>query len=234
MNSTAAGLLAKVPWVSTPATLATATEPSGDKAAGVQGNSRLTSATGTVLLALLAVEGVTILSVRQMITLHIYVGLLLLGPVVLKSGSTMYRFARYYRGAPAYIEKGPPHPVLRILGPFVILSSLALLGTGTALIFTADARSNWVLTAHQTCFWIWIVLMTVHVAGHLWEALVTSRAELRSTLRGPSARSSRRRLSLIALALVLGVGTATVLLPHATTWTTRQPGQHDHPSALRP
>ena len=51
---------------------------------GVEGNSRLTSATGIVLLALLAVEGVTILSVRQMITLHIFVGVLLLGPVLLQ------------------------------------------------------------------------------------------------------------------------------------------------------
>lgn len=203
-------------------------------AAGVEGNSRLTSATGTVLLALLAVEGVTILSVRQMITLHIYVGLLLLGPVLLKTGSTMYRFARYYQGAPSYKKKGPPHPVLRVLGPFVILSSLALLGTGVALIFTGDQRSNWVLTAHQTCFWIWVVLMTIHVLGHLWEALVTSRAELSSSLRGPSARGSRWRLSIIALALVLGVGTATVLLPHATSWTTRQAGQHDRLSGQRP
>src|SRR3954451_9813552 len=66
-----------------------------DSVSGVDGNSRLTAATGMVLLVLLAVEGVTILSVRQMITLHIFVGVMLLGPVLLKSGTTMYRFARY-------------------------------------------------------------------------------------------------------------------------------------------
>ena len=76
---------------------------------GVEGNSRLTSTNGMLLLALLAVEGFTVLSVRQMITLHVFLGTLLIGPVLLKIGSTAYRFARYYTGAPAYVDKGPPH-----------------------------------------------------------------------------------------------------------------------------
>ena len=109
---------------------------------GVTGNTRLTSATGLVLLILLAVEGVTILSVRQMITLHVFVGIMLLGPVLLKTGSTVYRFARYYSGAPTYQKKGPPHPLLRVLGPFVILSSLALLGSGIALIVVGTQGSG--------------------------------------------------------------------------------------------
>lgn len=67
--------------------------------------------------------------------------------------------------------------------------------------------------------------MTLHVIGHVREALVSSRTELRSALRGPAARGSRWRLSIIALALVLGVGTATVLLPHATSWTPKSPPQ---------
>lgn len=193
----------------------------------MQGNSRLTSATGIVLIALLLVEGVTILSVRQMITLHIFVGVLLLGPVLLKTGTTTFRLVRYYRGAPAYRKKGPPHPVLRVLGPFVVLSSLALLGTGVALIFAGDHRSGWLLTAHQTSFWIWVTLMTVHVVGHLWAALVLSVAGLRGALRGPHAGRSRWRLMVVATALIIGVGTATVLLPHAASWTTRTAGQPD-------
>jgi len=100
-------------WIDRPSTVGRPLSDAEGVVSGVGGNSRLTSATGIVLLALLAVEGVTILSVRQMITLHIYVGILLLGPVLLKSGSTMYRFVRYYRGAPAYLKKGPPHPRIR-------------------------------------------------------------------------------------------------------------------------
>jgi hypothetical protein len=88
------------------------TAPSREKA-GVEGNSIMTSVTGLVLLPLLAVEGFTLLDVRGMITLHIFLGTLLIGPVLLKVAATSYRFARYYRGAPAYVRKGPPQIVLR-------------------------------------------------------------------------------------------------------------------------
>ena len=218
-------------WIDRPSIVHRPVVDADGAVSGVNGNSRLTSATGMVLLALLAVEGVTILSVRQMITLHIYVGILLLGPVVLKTGSTIYRFARYYSGKPSYVKKGPPHPVLRILGPFVILSSFTLLGTGIALIFLRPQQSDVMVTLHQTAFWIWVVLMTVHVVGHLVGAASQSVAEIRISLRGRAAAGRRWRFALIALALVLGVGSATVLLPHATPWTTQT---LDHQGPQRP
>ena len=55
-----------------------------DVDAGVEGNTRLTSATGLVLLVMLAVEGYTILDVRGLITVHVFVGVMLVGPVLLK------------------------------------------------------------------------------------------------------------------------------------------------------
>src|SRR3954451_24390939 len=57
---------------------------------GTDGNARLTSVTGMLLLVLLAVEGVTVLRIHQLISLHIYLGVLLLGPVILKTLSTSY------------------------------------------------------------------------------------------------------------------------------------------------
>ena len=217
-------------WIATP--LVESAEPaaeSTDGTTGVEGNTRLTAATGMVLFVLLAIEGVTLLSVRQMITLHVFVGVLLLGPVLLKSGSTLYRFVRYYGGTPAYTAKGPPHPLLRVLGPFVILSSLALLGTGVGLIFLGTNGSGWLLTAHQTCFWIWVALMTVHVLGHLWEAAGTAWTELRASLRGRAARARRWRYAAIVTALVIGVGAATMLLPTAAPWTSRPAGHSSSP-----
>lgn len=213
-------------WIDRPAAVDHLVAGEDGGVSGVSGNSRLTSATGILLVALLAVEGVTILSVRQMLTLHIYVGVLLMGPVLLKTGSTMYRFVRYYRGAPSYVKKGPPHPLLRILGPFVIVSTLALLGTGIALIFLDPQRSDLMLTLHKVAFFIWLVLMTVHVLGHIVTAAGTSWAEVRNSLRGRAAVRRRWRFALIALALVLGVGAATVLLPHAAPWTTQTLGHH--------
>jgi hypothetical protein len=99
---------------------------------GAEGNERLTGLTGAVLLIGFAAEGVTILALHRLLTLHFFLGMLLIGPVALKVGSTCYRFARYYTGATAYVRKGPPAPLMRLLGPFVILTSLAVLGSGVA------------------------------------------------------------------------------------------------------
>jgi hypothetical protein len=214
-------------WIAKPTIESdTCDEATNGSISGVEGNSRLTSATGIVLLVLLAVEGLTILSVRQMITLHIFVGVLLLGPVLLKTGSTVYRFVRYYSGARSYRLKGPPPLLLRILGPLVIVSSLALLGTGIALIFVGPSRSDALLTAHKASFLVWVVLMTVHVLGHVWEAAVTSWAEIRAHLRGRAARVRRLRFISVAAALVIGVGAATMLLPTASSWI-HSPAHHD-------
>jgi hypothetical protein len=188
-----------------------------------------------VLIVLLTVEGVTVLSVRQMITLHVFVGVMLLGPVLLKAGSTVYRFVRFYIGAPTYREKGPPHPVLRVLGPFVIVSSLALLGTGIALILVGTAGSDGLVVAHRASFWVWVAVMAVHLIGHLWETVITSWTELRSSLRGKEARQRRWRYTAIIVALVVGVGVAAALLPTATPWTTRQVGTNSgHPGGPPP
>ena len=57
---------------------------------------------GALLFVLLAVLGVTILRIGQLMWLHLFLGLLLIGPLALKLASTGYRFARYYTGQPSY------------------------------------------------------------------------------------------------------------------------------------
>ena len=59
-----------------------------------------------MLLVLLAVEGVTIPAIGQLLSVHVFVGMLLLGPVALKLASTGYRFVRYYAGGLEYVRKG--------------------------------------------------------------------------------------------------------------------------------
>jgi hypothetical protein len=197
--------------------------------AGPAGNARLTSATGMLLLLMLAVEGVTVLRVRQLITLHIYLGLLLLGPVLLKTASTTYRFARYYTGSAPYVRKGPPQPMLRILGPLVVITSLVLLGSGVALIATGPGKGGLLLTTHKVSFFLWFALMAVHVLGHLREAATDSLAEMRA----PGVRGRNLRMLLIAVALVAGVATATALMPSASSWTSRSDKQHGAQTSSR-
>jgi hypothetical protein len=195
---------------------------------GVEGNSRLTAVNGMTLLVLLAVEGVTVLNVRGMITLHVYLGLLLVGPVLLKTASTSYRFIRYYTGARPYRDKGPPHPLLRTLGPVVILSTLALLGTGLGLIAVGPGNREPLLTLHQGSFVVWFAATSLHVLGHILDGSRTTWRELRDPRAAPATRRRRARTLIIALSLIAGVGLATALTPAAHGWTNQRSHQTDH------
>jgi hypothetical protein len=120
-----------------------------------------------VLLVLFAAEGMTILAVRQLLTLHFFVGMLLIGPVLLKLCATGYRFARYYTGAAEYRRKGPPAPLLRLLGPFVIVLSVAVIGTGVMLGYAGRSAGPW-LFLHKASFVLWFGAMTIHVLAYGW------------------------------------------------------------------
>ena len=110
---------------------------------GTAGNRRLTGSTAAVLLALLAAEGVTILAIRPLLSVHVVIGMLLIPPILLKLGSTGYRFVRYYTGSRPYRIEGPPHPALRLLAPAVVLSTIALFATGVALITLVRGAARW-------------------------------------------------------------------------------------------
>lgn len=186
---------------------------------GVEGNSRLTAVNGMVLLVLLAVEGLTILSVRQLMTVHVYLGTLLLGPIALKCASTMYRFVRYYTGATSYVARGAPHVVLRVLGPIVILTSLAVIGTGIGLVYAGPDHREPLLTLHKASFILWFATLTVHVLGHLLEASRTTWRELRDPAVPAATRNRRWRSIGIVVSLVVGVALASALYPSAHEWT---------------
>ena len=135
--------------------------------AGVESNARLTGTTAAVLLVLLAVEGVTVLRVRALLTPHVFIGMLLMPPVLLKIGSTGWRFVRYYRGSPAYRRKGPPATLLRLLGPVVVILTVVLLASGVALVLGPHSLRHSLLFAHKASFVLWFGAMTIHVFGHL-------------------------------------------------------------------
>jgi hypothetical protein len=134
---------------------------------GAEGNERLTVMTGAVLLLLLAAEGFTILRIGRLLTLHFFLGMLLLGPVALKAGSVMYRFFRYYTGSAPYRRKGPPAPLLRLLGPFVILLTACVFGSGIMLaIVGPSGRQPWLLL-HKATFILWFGAMAIHVLAYV-------------------------------------------------------------------
>ncbi len=182
----------------------------------------MTSMTGLVLLVLLAIEGFTVLSVQQMIKLHIILGLFLIGPVLWKCATTGYRFVRYYRHDEAYVRKGPPPIILRVLGPLVIVSSLAVLGTGVGLIF--DHQHGLLLTAHQASFFIWFGAMVIHVLGHIVEAGRNSAAEFHR----PALSGRAVRVLGLGVALLAGLGIVLAVYPSASSWTSHRGFDHGH------
>jgi hypothetical protein len=186
-------------------------------ASDVAGNERLTAMTGAVLLVLFAAEGVTILRIQRLLTVHFFLGMLLLGPVALKVASTAYRFARYYAGSGPYVRRGPPAPFMRLLGPLVMATSLAVLGTGVVLAVIGPGRGPW-LFLHKATFVLWFGAMSIHVlayAPRLPRLLTGGQAPGRAAtvLGGRGAR-----WLLLAGALAGGLVIAAATLHLSTRW----------------
>jgi len=196
---------------------------------GPDGNEQLTTVTGAILIALLAVIGFTIPQLSQFIWLHLFVGLLVIGPVLLKMASTGYRLVRYYTHNADYRRKGPPAIALRLIGPIVVLSTVGVFATGIGLLIVGPTNRNPMLLLHKVTFIVWVVFMSLHVLGHLPAVArmigLGERQESKS-LRGSSGLAGR----WIALggAIVGGVVLAIVLIPEFGAWTAHAVFHHHH------
>jgi hypothetical protein len=189
--------------------------------------------TGAVLLLLLAAEGFTILRLGRLLTLHFFIGMLLLGPVALKAGSVMYRFFRYYTGSAPYRRKGPPAPLLRLLGPVLLLLTCCVFGTGVMLAIVGPAgRQPW-LFYHKATFILWFGAMVIHVLAYVprlprllyAEARgVAAPGDDRRSLTGAATRAARMlggrgvRLSLLIGSLAAGLVIALLTVHLAGAW----------------
>ena len=173
---------------------------------GSDGNEQLTAIVATLLLLLLAVEGATLLNLRSLLTVHAFVGMLLIPVIGLKLASTGWRMLRYYRRGEEYVRRGPPHVVLRVLvAPVVVASTIALFATGVVLLVHDQTRGTMV-GLHKASFIVWLGAMSLHVltrVSHLPRIL-------RQRLPGMSLR-----LALIGGSVAAGVVLATLTLPAA-------------------
>jgi hypothetical protein len=196
---------------------------------GTTGNERLTAATGVLLLVLLAVIGITILRLGQLLWVHLFVGMLLLPPVLLKLGSTGYRFARYYTANPAYREKGPPATPMRLLAPFVVISTVVVMGSGVALLFAGPSSRGTLFPIHKLSFFAWLAFTALHVLGHLLDLPAPLRADFRANagLSGQEPGRDGRVLSLIGV-LVAGLVLAVLLIPEFSPWLHAHLHVHHH------
>jgi hypothetical protein len=183
---------------------------------GPEGNERLTAGSGAVLFVLLAAEGVTILSIRQLLSVHVFIGMLLIPPVALKLGSTSWRFVRYYAGSREYRAKGPPLLPLRLLAPVVVASTAAVFATGVALLVVGPGRGI-VLGLHKASFVVWLVATGLHVLAYLSRMPRLALADWRPG-DGDVGGSLVRR-ALLAGAVVAGAILAVATVRYAGPWT---------------
>jgi hypothetical protein len=173
---------------------------------GSLGNEHLTAVLAAVLLLLLAIEGATLLQIGSLLTVHAFVGMLLIPVLALKVASTGWRLMHYYRGGEEYVRRGPPHLVLRALvAPVIVLSTLVLFGTGVALLVLGQTEGT-IVGLHKASFIVWVGATGLHVLAH---APKLPRL-LRARVPGTSIR-----VALVTGAVLAGGVLATATLPGA-------------------
>lgn len=104
---------------------------------------------------------------------------------------------------------------MRMLGPVVIASTLALFGSGVAMLVLGPS-DGWVVSLHEASFVVWLAAVALHVLGHVLRVPGLASADY----RGPRARrpGSLLRQSAVALALVAGLVVAAATIQYAAPW----------------
>jgi hypothetical protein len=179
--------------------------------AGTEGNEILTSAAAVVLVCLLAAEGITIVHMRGLLSAHMFIGLVLIGPVLLKLGSTGYRMVRYYSGSRPYRVKGPPALPLRALAPVLVASTIAVLASGV-LLLAAGHKSSTLVTIHKVSFIVFGVVLAVHFLAYVPRVARSVQTDW-TAARRHAVPGTGTRAMLVAAALGGGAALALALLP---------------------
>jgi hypothetical protein len=181
---------------------------------GSRGNEILTSINAAGLVVLIALQLVTVLALGSLIRVHLFVGVVLLGPVALKLATTGYRFVRYYSGAGEYREKGPPATVLRVVAPVFVASTVGLFATGVAMLLSGDSEGS-VRGIHVASFWAWIGCLAVHVVLNGREVLRHLRGEWLTRSRERVA-GAQLRAALVLASILGGLLVAIALISKIT------------------
>ena len=202
------------------------------RAGGPPGNERLTTSVGLVLLVLLGLETLTTLALHSYLPEHIFLGLLLIPPVALKLASTGWRFLRYYANNQPYRLEGPPRLLLRLLAPLLVVSTLTLFGSGTALIIVGHGGGP-LLQLHAVSFGVWGVLIAIHVLAYLTRVLRVGLADWRRRT-ALSVAGNRSRRAVLLGALLAGVVLALATYPAQQAWLNHRHEHQHRDGAVRP
>ncbi|MCM2535323.1 hypothetical protein NDK43_26980 [Neobacillus pocheonensis] len=192
----------------------------------IERNKRMTAIAGTVLFVLIIVELVITAKLHELISEHIFVGILLSGPLVVKIFSTGYRFFLYYTKSPDFVRAGPPNTLLRLLAPFLVLITILVFISGFGLVLGGHAKKGLFLKIHAVSITLWLPLLAVHIYAYIRKVpgLIANDWTRKSKFRVPG-REGRVGINVAAL-IVSGI--AAIIM---TPWNA---GGHGHgiPSPL--
>lgn len=192
------------------------------------GNERLTAAVGALLLVPIIAELVSVLlGVHSFMSLHVFVGLVLIPPVLLKLASTGWRFARYYLRNEPYVVHGPPILVMRVLAPLLVAATVVLFGSGVAMGFLHGHALELARRLHGPASVVWLVLVGLHVLAYLKRSLVAGTADLFARTRS-RVLGARSRAVLVAAAVLAGLGVAVATVPLQHHWVNLDRDHHRH------
>ena len=104
--------------------------------------------------------------------------------------------------------------ILLVLGPVVVLSTLALFASGVSLIVLGPAGGV-VLGLHKASFAVWVAAMSAHVLAHFLRVPRLAAADWRS---GEPLPGSSLRRWLLAGSLVAGLVLAVATVHLAGPW----------------
>jgi hypothetical protein len=187
-----------------------------DRFGSTKGNAILTGATGLVLAVLVIAQGVTVIDIGGLAGLHMFIGLALIPPVLLKLASTGYRAMRYYTGSRPYLAGGPPRLPLRLGAPIFVGLTLTLLVTGVLLMGQGN-KAGMLLEVHKLSFIVWAVLFGVHFLAYASRAMRLALGDWRTGPRRAVPGVGVRSM-LVTAAVGGGVVLALLLLPTIQRW----------------
>ena len=180
-----------------------------------------------MLFVLILAELVTTTNLRRLESEHIFLGILLAGPLVVKLCSTGYRFFRYYTKSPEFVKSGPPNIVLRVLAPFLVVITILVFISGFGLVFGGGINEELFLEIHAVSVSLWLPLLAVHIYAYIRKAAgqIAYDWSSKSKYRVPGREG---RLGLNITALILS-GIAGIIL---TPWRFGRPGHWELPGPL--
>ena len=191
------------------------------------GNERLTATIGVLVLAPVIVEVASVLlGVHTFMSLHVFVGLALIPPLLLKLASTGWRFARYYTRSRAYRAQGPPQIAMRLLAPLFVAATVVLFGSGVAMGLLHGHALQIVRRLHGPAAVIWLALLGLHVLVYLGRALRSTAEEALPAKRRP-VRGTTARAYALATVVICGLVVGGATVPAQRRWVDLRRDRHE-------